>query len=327
MGAKTLTHRAVLLPEVIEALALRPDGVYVDCTFGRGGHSRAILERLGPTGRLIAIDRDPQAVAAARAIDDPRFRIWHARMSELSDVLESAGVAHAQGVLFDLGVSSPQLEDPERGFSFRADGPLDMRMDTSRGQTAAQWLATATEREIREGIGDYGEERFAKQIAKALVAAREREPVVRTKQLADIVGAAVRTREPGQDPATRTFQALRILVNRELQEVSLTLPQALAHLGPGGRLVAISFHSLEDRIVKRFMRAASRADLPRDLPLRAREMPQMPLTIVGRAIRASAAEIAANPRARSATLRVAERTGAPLDPSLLNRIEPDAWRN
>jgi 16S rRNA (cytosine1402-N4)-methyltransferase len=327
MGAQTLTHRAVLLPEAIEALALRPDGVYVDCTFGRGGHSRAILERLGPAGRLIAIDRDPQAVAAARAIDDPRFSIWHARMSELSDVLDSAGVPLAQGMLFDLGVSSPQLEDPERGFSFRADGPLDMRMDTSRGQTAAHWLATASEREIREGIGDYGEERFAKQIAKALVAAREREPIVRTKQLADIVGAAVRTREPGQDPATRTFQALRILVNRELQEVSLTLPQALEHLGPGGRLAVISFHSLEDRIVKRFMRAASRADLPRDLPLRAREMPQMPLRIVGRAIRASAAEIAANPRARSATLRVAERTGAPFDPSLVNRIEPDAWRS
>ena len=327
MSGQTLTHRAVLLSEAIEALALRPDGIYVDGTFGRGGHSRVILERLGPAGRLIAIDRDPQAVAAARAIADPRFRVWHARMSELSAVLEAAGVPQAHGMLFDLGVSSPQLEDPGRGFSFRADGPLDMRMDTSRGQTAAQWLATATEQEIREGIGDYGEERFAKQIAKALVAAREREPIVRTKQLADIVGAAVRTREPGQNPATRTFQALRILVNRELQEVSLTLPQALAHLAPGGRLAVISFHSLEDRIVKRFMRAASRVDLPRDLPLRASEMPQMPLKIVGRAIRASAAEIAANPRARSATLRVAERTGAPVDPSLFNRIEPDAWRS
>jgi len=327
MGAQTLTHRAVLLSEAIEALALRPDGVYLDGTFGRGGHSRAILERLGPGGRLIAIDRDPQAVAAAQAIADPRFRVWHARMSELSAVLEAAGVPLAHGMLFDLGMSSPQLEDPARGFSFRADGPLDMRMDTSRGETAAQWLARATEREIREGIGDYGEERFAKQIAKALVAAREREPVVRTKQLADIVGAAVRTREPGQDPATRTFQALRILVNRELQEVSLMLPQALAQLAPGGRLAVISFHSLEDRNVKRFMRAASRAELPRDLPLRASEMPQMPLRIVGRAIRASAAEIAANPRARSATLRVAERTGAPVDPSLLNRIEPDAWRS
>ena len=327
MSAQTLTHRAVLLAEAVEALALRPDGTYVDGSFGRGGHSRAILERLGPAGRLIAIDRDPQAVAAARSISDRRFHVVHARIGELSAVLDAEGVRLAHGMLFDLGVSSPQLDDPARGFSFRADGPLDMRMDTSRGETAAQWLARATEREIREGIGDYGEERFAKQIAKAIVAAREREPVVRTKQLADIVGAAVRTREPGQDPATRTFQALRILVNRELQEVSLTLPQALAHLAPRGRLAVISFHSLEDRIVKRFMRAASRAELPRDLPLRASEMPQMPLNIVGRAIRASAAEIAANPRARSATLRVAERTGAPIDPSLLNRIEPDAWRS
>jgi 16S rRNA (cytosine1402-N4)-methyltransferase len=230
-------------------------------------------------------------------------------------------------MLFDLGVSSPQLEDPARGFSFRADGPLDMRMDPSSGQTAAQWIAAASEREIREAIGGYGEERFAKQIAKAIVAARERESIFRTKQLADIVGAAVRTREPGQDPATRTFQALRILVNRELQEVSLMLPQAIARLARGGRLAVISFHSLEDRIVKRYMRAASRAELPRDLPIRASEMPQMPLKIVGRAIRASAAEIAANPRARSATLRVAERTGAPLDPSLFDRIEPDAWRS
>ena len=329
MGAQTLTHRAVLLSEAIEALGVRPEGTYVDGTFGRGGHSRAILERLGPRGRLIAIDRDPQAVAAAGAIADPRFRIWHARMSELPAVLEAAGTALADGMLFDLGVSSPQLEDPARGFSFRADGPLDMRLVSMRMSSgpSAQWLAAATERQIREGIGDYGEERFAKQIAKALVAAREREPIVRTKQLADIVGAAVRTREPGQDPATRTFQALRILVNRELQEVSLTLPLALAHIAPGGRLAVISFHSLEDRIVKRFMRAASRADLPRDLPLRAREMPQMPLRIVGRAIRASAAEIAANPRARSATLRVAERTDAPFDPSLVDRIEPDAWRS
>jgi 16S rRNA (cytosine1402-N4)-methyltransferase len=327
MGAQTLTHRSVLLAEALAALALRPDGIYVDGSFGRGGHSRAILERLGPAGRLIAIDRDPQAVAAARSISDPRFRILHTRISELSTALDSEGVRLAQGMLFDLGVSSPQLADPARGFSFRADGPLDMRMDTSRGETAAQWLARATEREIREGIGDYGEERFAKQIAKAIVAAREREPIVRTKQLADIVGAAVRTREPGQDPATRTFQALRILVNRELQEVSLMLPQALGRLAPGGRLAVISFHSLEDRLVKRFMRATSRAELPRDLPIRASEMPQMPLKIVGRAIRASAAEIAANPRARSATLRVAERTGAPIDPSLLNRIEPDAWRS
>ena len=327
MGAQTLTHRAVLPSEVLDALALRADGIYVDGTFGRGGHSRAILERLGPAGRLIAIDRDPEAVTAARSIADHRLRVAHARISELAAVLDAEGVGLVQGMLFDFGVSSPQLEDRARGFSFRADGPLDMRMDTSRGETAAQWLARATEREIREAIGDYGEERFAKQIAKAVVAAREREPIVGTKQLADIVGAAVRTREPGQDPATRTFQAIRILVNRELQEVSLMLPQALARLAPGGRLAVISFHSLEDRIVKRFMRAASRAELPRELPIRASELPQMPLRIVGRAIRASAAEIAANPRARSATLRVAERTGAPLDPSLLNRIEPDAWRS
>ena len=327
MGAQTLTHRAVLPSEVLDALALRADGIYVDGTFGRGGHSRAILERLGPAGRLIAIDRDPEAVTAARSIADHRLRVAHARISELAAVLDAEGVALVQGMLFDFGVSSPQLEDRARGFSFRADGPLDMRMDTSRGETAAQWLARATEREIREAIGDYGEERFAKQIAKAVVAAREREPIVGTKQLADIVGAAVRTREPGQDPATRTFQAIRILVNRELQEVSLMLPQTLARLAPGGRLAVISFHSLEDRIVKRFMRAASRAELPRELPIRASELPQMPLRIVGRAIRASAAEIAANPRARSATLRVAERTGAPLDPSLLNRIEPDAWRS
>ena len=327
MGAQTLTHRAVLLEEAVEALAVRPDGTYVDGTFGRGGHSRAILERLGPRGVLIAIDRDPQALAAARSIVDPRLRAVHARLSELASVLDAQGVRHAHGMLFDLGVSSPQLEDPARGFSFRADGPLDMRMDPSSGQTAAQWLAAASEREIREAIGGYGEERFAKQIAKTIVAARDREPIVRTKQLADIVGAAVRTREPGQDPATRTFQALRILVNRELQEVSLMLPQAIARLARGGRLAVISFHSLEDRIVKRFMRAASRAELPRDLPIRASEMPQMPLKIVGRAIRASAAEIAANPRARSATLRVAERTGALLDPSLFDRIEPDAWRS
>lgn len=327
MGAQTLTHRAVLLSEAVDALAVRPDGVYVDGTFGRGGHSRAILERLGAQGVLIAIDRDPQAIAAARSIADSRLRAVHARLSELASVLDAQGVRHAHGMLFDLGVSSPQLEDPARGFSFRADGPLDMRMDTSAGQTAAQWLAAASEREIREAIGDYGEERFAKQVAEAIVAAREREPIVRTKQLADIVGPAVRTREPGQDPATRTFQALRILVNRELQEVSLMLPQAISRLAAGGRLAVISFHSLEDRIVKRFMRAASRAELPRDLPIRASEMPQMPLKIVGRAIRASAAEIAENPRARSAMLRVAERTGARFDPSLFDRIEPDAWRS
>ena len=331
MSASNLAHRAVLLEEAIAALAIpegeRRDGVYVDATFGRGGHSRAILARLGPAGRLIALDRDPQAVEAARAIADPRFHIAHAPFSELAQVLDSLGVAAVQGVLADLGVSSPQLDDPARGFSFRADGPLDMRMDPTRGVSAADWLATATEQQIREAIGGYGEERFAKQVAKAIVDARAREPLVRTEQLAAVVAAAVRTREAGQNPATRTFQALRILVNRELEEVALMLPQALARLAPGGRLAVISFHSLEDRLVKRFLKACSADSLPADLPIRARDLPQPPLRIPGKAQRASDAEVAANPRARSATLRAAERSAATLDQSLLDRIEPDAWRS
>ncbi len=327
MRATSRSHRAVLVAEALEALAIRADGIYVDGTFGRGGHSRAILERLGPRGRLIAIDRDPEAVAAAGAIRDPRFSIVHARISELSAVLERCNARRTNGLLFDLGVSSPQLDDPARGFSFRADGPLDMRMDPTHGVSAAEWLATAAEPDIREAIGGYGEERFAKQIAKAIVAARGREPIRSTQQLAEIVAAAVRTREAGQDPATRTFQALRILVNLELEEVSLMLPQALERLETGGRLAVISFHSLEDRIVKRFFSAASKPDLPRDLPLRASELPPSPLRLVGRAQRASRAEVAANPRARSALLRVAERTAASIDPKMFNRIEPDAWRS
>ena len=307
-------HRAVLVEETLAALQVQPLGIYVDATFGRGGHSRAILHRLGPGGRLIALDRDPQAIAAARAIRDPRFHIEYAPFSELGRVLDPLlsrlGIAQVNGVLADLGVSSPQLDDPARGFSFRADGPLDMRMDPARGASAADWLAQATEQQIREAIGAYGEERFAKQIAKALVAARAREPLVRTQQLAAVVAASVRTREAGQDPATRTFQALRILVNRELEEIALMLPQAIRRLAPGARLAVISFHSLEDRLVKRILRAAAQSRLPEDLP-----------------IRASAAEIAANARARSATLRVAERTEAALDPAFLNRIEPDAWRS
>ena len=321
------SHRPVLLEEALHALAIRPDGIYVDGTFGRGGHSRAILDRHGSGGRLIAIDRDPEAVNAAAAIRDPRFCMVHARISELSTVLEAQGVRSAQGMLFDLGVSSPQLEDPARGFSFRNNGPLDMRMDPSQGVSAAQWLATAAERDIREVLRDYGEERFAKQIAAAIVAARSRGPLLGTQQLADLVGAAVGTREPGQDPATRTFQALRILVNRELEEVSLMLPQAIARLAPGGRLAVIAFHSLEDRIVKRFLQACARPALPRDLPLRASELPQPLLRIVGKPVRPERAETAANPRARSAVMRVAERTAAPYDPSLIHRIEPDAWRS
>jgi 16S rRNA (cytosine1402-N4)-methyltransferase len=330
-----LAHRAVLLQEAVSALAIRADGVYVDATFGRGGHSRAILERLGPAGRLIALDRDPQAIAAAQAIRDPRFTAVHAPFSELAQVLGRYRVSGLQGLLADLGVSSPQLEDPARGFSFRTDGPLDMRMDPTRGPSAADWLATATEQQIREAIGGYGEERFAKQVAKAIVAARAREPIGRTEQLAAVVAAAVRQRETrreaGQNPATRTFQALRILVNRELEEIALMLPQAVQLLAPGARLAVISFHSLEDRLVKRFLRACSQSGLPRDLPIRARDLPQMPLSIVGKALRASDAEIAANPRARSATLRAAERSNALFDPAALDRAlsehGPDAWRS
>jgi 16S rRNA (cytosine1402-N4)-methyltransferase len=308
------SHTTVLLQEAVDALAIRADlgraeGAYVDATFGRGGHSRLILDRLGPRGRLVALDKDPQAVAAATRISDARFSVVHASFAELARVLERLGLEGVDGVLLDLGVSSPQLDDAARGFSFRRDGPLDMRMDTSKGQTAAQWLETARESEIREVIRDYGEERFAKQIAAAIVAARQRGPVLSTGQLADIVGAAVRTREKGKDPATRTFQAIRIFLNQELAHLSLALPQILELLRPGARLAVISFHSLEDRIVKNFMRDAARADVPIRLPLRARELPQPRLRLIGKPVRASAQEIAANPRARSATLRVAERTG------------------
>ena len=316
-------HQAVLAEEAVAALAIQADGLYVDGTFGRGGHSRAILERLGMHGRLIALDRDPQAQAEARRIADPRFSFVHANFSLLASVL---GETLASGMLFDLGVSSPQLDDPQRGFSFRHDGPLDMRMDPTQGVSAAEWLAMAEEQQIREVIRHYGEERFAKPIAAAIVAARRREPLQRTGQLADIVAKAVRTREPGQNPATRTFQALRIHVNRELEEVSLMLPQAAAHLAPRGRLVVISFHSLEDRIVKRFLQRLSRPDVPRGVPLRESEIAAPPLRLVARPVRPSIAETRRNPRARSAILRVAERTAGPLSPDI--RIEPDArWRN
>jgi 16S rRNA (cytosine1402-N4)-methyltransferase len=320
-------HLPVLATEAIAALAVRPDGIYVDGTFGRGGHSRLILERLGPRGRLIALDRDPQAAAAAAQIDDSRLTFVHTNFANLSRALDDAGAAAVQGMLFDLGVSSPQLDEPARGFSFRHDGPLDMRMDPTQGMSAADWLAGAEEQQIRGVIHDYGEERFAKQIAAAIVDARRREPIVRTRQLAELVAQAVRTREPGQDPATRTFQALRIHVNRELEEVSVTLPQAVARLAPQGRLAVISFHSLEDRIVKRFLQSAARPEMPRRLPLKASEMPQPTIKLLGRAMRASSEETTTNPRARSATLRVAERTAVPfLSPN--TRIEPGArWRN
>jgi 16S rRNA (cytosine1402-N4)-methyltransferase len=302
-----MAHIPVLLTEALDALAVRPDGVYVDGTFGRGGHSRGLLARLGANGRLIALDRDPGAIAAGQAITDERFTLVHARFAELADVLDELGVTAVDGVLLDIGVSSPQLDDAERGMSFRQDAPLDMRMDTSRGETVAQWLARADEADIREVIRDYGEERFASAIAKAIVAARSERPVDTTYQLAQIVASAVRTREAGQHPATRSFQALRIFINKELEELSLVLPQALAVLKPAGRLAVICFHSLEDRIVKRFMAdQANPPQPPRGLPLRADQLPRPTMTLIAR-IRASSEEVAANPRARSATLRVAEK--------------------
>ncbi|MCB1898754.1 16S rRNA (cytosine(1402)-N(4))-methyltransferase RsmH [Cognatazoarcus halotolerans] len=305
-----LGHTSVLLKEAVDALGIVADGVYVDGTFGRGGHSRAILARLGPAGRLIAFDRDPLAIAAGEAINDARFTLVHQPFSLIAETLDRLGVPCVDGVLLDIGVSSPQLDDAARGMSFRFDAPLDMRMDTSRGLTAADWLATAELGRITEVIRDYGEERFAHAIAKALVAAREGQPVATTRQLAEIVEKTVRTREPGQHPATRTFQALRIFINQELEELSLVLPHCVDRLKPGGRLVVISFHSLEDRIVKRFMRDASRPPrLPSRLPLRASEIPAPEMRLLGKAVRPSPDEVAVNPRARSAVMRVAERMG------------------
>lgn len=303
------THVTVLLTEAVEALGIKPDGLYVDGTFGRGGHSRAILARLGAKGRLVAFDRDPRAIAAGGEIDDARLTLVHAPFSELAECLDELGVEHVDGVLLDLGVSSPQLDEAERGMSFRFDAPLDMRMDTTRGPTVADWLATASVAEITEVLRDYGEERFAYAIAKAIAAARTGGAVATTGQLAALVEKAVRTREPGQHPATRSFQALRIFINQELEELSRVLPAAMARLVPGGRLVVISFHSLEDRIVKRFMRDEARPDAgPARLPLRASELPQPRMRLIGKAAKPSADEVRANPRSRSAVMRVAERT-------------------
>ena len=305
------SHTPVLLERAVEELKVRADGVYVDCTFGRGGHSRAILARLGSRGRLIALDRDPEAVEAGQAIRDARFTMLHGAFSSLGALLEARGIERVNGILLDVGVSSPQLENAERGFSFRTDAPLDMRMDPSRGVMASQWLAGASEREIGEVIRNYGEERFAKQIAAAIVAARARGPLATTRQLAAIVAQAVPTREPRQDPATRTFQAIRIHINQELEELSLVLPQCVELLAPAGRLVVVSFHSLEDRIVKRLLRQHATSDAPPPrVPVRARDIAPPRLKLVGRAQHPSAAEIAANPRARSAVMRVAERSGS-----------------
>ncbi len=297
-------HTTVLLDEAVDALVTDPEATYVDATFGRGGHARRILSHLSAQGRLIAFDKDPEAVAHAARIDDARFSIRHQGFGQLGE-LPPRSVA---GVLMDLGVSSPQIDSPERGFSFRFDGPLDMRMDPTRGLSAAQWLAQASQQQIAEVIRDYGEERFAVSIAKALVARRESgQALTRTAELAELVAGAVKTREAGQHPATRTFQALRIFINAELEELQQALQASLSVLRTGGRLVVISFHSLEDRIVKQFIAAHSREVYDRRAPFAAPK--PMALRALER-VRPSAAEVAANPRARSAVMRVAERTSA-----------------
>jgi 16S rRNA (cytosine1402-N4)-methyltransferase len=298
-------HTTVLLSEAIDSLLSKPDATYVDATFGRGGHARLILSRLGPQGQLIAFDKDPDAIAEAARIEDARFSIRHEGFRFLGE-LPAASVA---GVLMDLGVSSPQIDNPARGFSFRFDGPLDMRMDTTRGESVAEWLQTAEVQQIAEVIRDYGEERFAVQIAKAIVARRqERGAVSTTAELAQLVAGTVKTREPGQDPATRTFQALRIFINAELEELQQALEASLHVLQPGGRLVVISFHSLEDRIVKQFIAQHSREVFDRRAPFAAPKA--MKLKALDR-IKPSAAEVAGNPRSRSAIMRVAERTEVP----------------
>ena len=308
-GAQPWTHTTVLLAEAVDALVQDAHGAFVDGTFGRGGHARAILARLSAQGRLFAFDKDPQAIAAGASLADPRLLLLHASFATMRTLLAQHGVAQVQGVLLDLGVSSPQLDDPARGFSFRFDAPLDMRMDTTRGETAADFLARADERQLTQVIRDYGEERFAVQVAKALVARRQGGSAIRTTgELAEVVAGAVKTREPGQNPATRTFQALRIHVNAELEELEQGLSAALQLLAPHGRLVVISFHSLEDRIVKQFVARESRDEPDRRAPF----APPRPtrLRALGR-VRAGAAEIAANPRARSAVMRIAERSAAP----------------
>ena len=305
-------HRTVLLEEAVDALSIveaRRDGVYVDGTFGRGGHSRRILERLSAKGRLIAFDKDPQAVAVAQKLaqEDSRFEIVHESFATIEAQLAALNIEKLDGVLLDLGVSSPQVDEAERGFSFRADGPLDMRMDTTRGLSASEWLATETQENLEKVIRDYGEERFAFQIAKAIVARRAIEPLVSTRDFAALVASAVKTREKGKDPATRTFQAVRIFINQELEELEAGLNHAYERLAPFGRLVVISFHSLEDRIVKRFM--ADKANVPqphRRLPVRAVDLPTPLMKLLGR-VKPSEQEIADNPRARSAVMRSAMR--------------------
>jgi 16S rRNA (cytosine1402-N4)-methyltransferase len=315
------THTTVLLSEAIAAVLAHPvgraaeqdpvlplpaDGIYVDGTFGRGGHSRALLAQLSAQARLVVFDKDPDAIAVAQALGDARVQVCHASFADMAEELAALGISQVHGILLDLGVSSPQIDNPERGFSFRYDAPLDMRMDTTRGETAAEFLAHADQQHIAEVIRDYGEERFAVQIAKALVARRESgTAVATTAELSAIVARAVKTREPGQDPATRTFQALRIHVNAELEALQQGLKAALHLLVPGGRLVVISFHSLEDRIVKTFIARESRDEVDRRAPFAPARA--MRLNALSR-VKPSYGEVLANPRARSAVMRVAERT-------------------
>jgi len=303
-------HKTVLLHEAVDALGItgeRANGIYIDGTFGRGGHSRLILQQLGPQGRLIAFDKDAQAIANASEIQDARFQIVHDSFATLSQAIDSLGVEKVDGILLDLGISSPQVDDASRGFSFRADGPLDMRMDTSRGLSAAEWLAVEEEEKIREVIKNYGEERFAFQIAKAIITRRQTTPITGTRQLAELVAHAVKTREKGKDPATRTFQAIRIFINQELEDLEVGLAAAYASLATHGRMSVISFHSLEDRIVKQFFASKVKVEQPdRRLPIRQIDLPQPQMRLLNR-IKPSESEVNANPRARSAILRVAER--------------------
>ena len=303
------SHRPVLLAEAVTALTsgnLSSNAVFIDGTFGRGGHSQALLKLISPQAQLLAFDKDLSALATAQHITDSRFTIVHSSFAAMAQFAKAASV---DGVLLDLGISSPQVEEAARGFSFRRDGPLDMRMDTSQGMTVLQWLEQASSEEITEVIKIYGEERYAPAIARAIVAERTAENLPKTTLgLAQLIAKVVRSREPGQDPATRTFQALRIFINRELDDLQLGLQAALTVLKPGGRLVVISFHSLEDRIVKQFMRAHATVEMPRKLPVRAKDLPQAELKVIAR-VRPSVSEVNENPRARSAVMRVAEKQG------------------
>ncbi|ERK12390.1 MAG: 16S rRNA (cytosine(1402)-N(4))-methyltransferase RsmH [Pantoea sp.] len=307
-------HTTVLLDEAVNALNIREDGIYIDGTFGRGGHSRLILSQLGANGQLLAIDRDPQAIAAAAEIKDPRFSIVHGPFSALAEYVTERGLTgKIDGVLLDLGVSSPQLDDAERGFSFMRDGPLDMRMDPTRGQSASEWLLSAEEADIAFVLKTYGEERFAKRIARAIVERNREQPMTRTKELAEVIAAATPVKDKFKHPATRSFQAIRIWINSELEEIDTALKGALSVLAPGGRLSVISFHSLEDRLVKRFMRDQSRGpQVPAGIPMTETQLKALggrELKTLGKLVPGEA-EVADNPRARSSVLRIAERTAS-----------------